>query len=190
MPTSAKLSVLERILLVVITAELVLLLLFGMAILGPMAQEQCELHHYRANMGEEVVIDGILQNDRIRFADVTYQDGRLHYLLVNESSQLIYASSPHWIERREGDSWRLCMMLHYVDPADVGYAGAFSEEEMVMKPAETWSELRPGEYRVVSGAELASRKENGMVTEWYLEYPEGKLCFVGYFTVTEEMLNQ
>jgi len=180
----------ERVVLGVIIAELVLLLVSGLVNFAPQIKDAREARYLRKTAGEAVVIDGVLQNDRIRFEDVYYEDGKIYYTLVNESSQQVISERfPPWIERKEGDAWRLCMDVNKLSPMKFDSVGAFSREARVLDAGDVWDEVLPGEYRIVSGAELFSHNGGAGNIEWYLQYPEDKSCIVGYFTITEEMLN-
>ena len=152
--------------------------------------------------GEIVIVDGVPQNDRIYIESTRYdaEKGIIFYTVVNNSSR--YCSTvPHdrWIEKKIDGEWQI-----YVDDAKFkevlarphlevrsGHP-AHKESGGNLLISDYWTEVTPGEYRIIINGVVDAKTEGIVgqheVVEWSVSYPENGYCLVGYFTITEEML--
>ena len=187
----------KRLIILTVIAVLLAVLLF------PFVQQACKQIHMRVTEGRIVVRDGVRQNDRVYIKDAYYDaaEGKLHYTVVNSSSKN-YSYSPwkFWIEKRVGDSWQIWVddekfkeLLKKPHLEDRYFYPPYSELPGVVGIDDYWSEVAPGEYRIVINGNVEARTEGGVedfeILEWSVSYPEKGSCIIGYFTITEEMLN-
>ncbi|MBQ8356662.1 MAG: hypothetical protein IJX39_02520 [Clostridia bacterium] len=116
--------------------------------------------------------DGLLQNSRIYMTDVYYENGEVHYTIVNDTYLKFYRTE-FWpdVQKKSGDSWvdvqfhgtgfeiRTTVYPFSEDGGRFGVINEFDKEELI------------GEYRLVHGI-----------------VDPNDIHIVGYFTITEDML--
>ena len=187
----------RRFVLLVIVASLLAVLLV------PFLWYTGKQIYFGATQGKIVTIDGIRQNNRVYIKDAYYdaKEGIIRFTIVNNSSQnCYYEPDRRWIEKKVGDEWQICVddekfktILEQPLDEPAHFYKAFFQSSGGIRVSDFWSEVTPGEYRIVINGLIDARTEEEVVgefevVEWSVSYPERGSCIVGYFTITEEML--
>ncbi|MBE6703585.1 MAG: hypothetical protein E7585_09305 [Ruminococcaceae bacterium] len=152
-----------------------------------------------ATAGKIVEADGVRQNKRIYIENAHYdpEKNEIEYTVVNKSGQRVSdRRSSLWVEKESAEgTWFFCVDMgkvfsdqeRYLERAS--HIDAFRSVTRRIDADLLWSEILPGEYRMVLGGSYARRFNEANEEEWYLSYPEDGYCIIGYFTITEEMLS-
>ena len=153
-----------------------------------------------ATAGRITEIDGVRQNGRVYIEDACYdpKENEIAYTVVNKSGKKVNTHVRNmWVEKRtEEGTWALFVDMERVFADNernfevARFVLPFKSATYRMDADDLWSEILPGEYRILLGGSYARRFNEADEEEWYLRYPEDGFCVVGYFTITEEMLSQ
>ena len=116
--------------------------------------------------------DGVLQNSRVYFEDIRYEDGKVYYTVVNDTYRHVNTEYRPRIQRWKDGEWKVHPIC-----ADAGL--------------EPRSGLGPFSRRTESFAVSGVSARADVVGEYRLYFGDltGKsTCIVGYLTITEEMV--
>ncbi|MBQ8356661.1 MAG: hypothetical protein IJX39_02515 [Clostridia bacterium] len=141
--------------------------------------------------GEIYVNDGLHQNSRVYMKDICYEEGTLYYTVVNDTFRKVSSNDVPYMERKENGVWK----LHHLWQADSDRGepdfGAFSQKQMNFKIAEglTAADIM-GEYRLIFGnVSIDGINQQTGEGEPYYSFSDDATYIVGYFTITEDMLD-
>ena len=120
--------------------------------------------------GKRTVVEGLTENTRVYIDDIYYEEGRIHYTVVNHTFRRAHFGDAPYVQRFEEGDWVLVALW---DNSGLGLWGikAFSESSRSTS-VEFPERLTPGEYRLLFGE--MPIPSNG----------DGATYIVGYFTVS------
>ena len=150
----------------------------------------------RENIENEIVIvDGVRQYPKIYIANAYYENGFLHFTVVNESSKSVCVGDYAYVERRVDGVWKYDNTTKKAIESleSYGYCGIRPSDRSTFRVAaeDIWHEVSPGSFRILADTNFSTghRTTADGTEERYLIYPgRGGYCIVGYFTITEDML--
>ncbi len=127
---------------------------------------------FSVTAGRTYEADGLLQNSRMYMRDVYYADGEIHYVLVNDTFRRSGFSHYADVQKLENGEW-----------VDFPFCKGEPESYFVMSGFDFCPRSIPLEYDYAPPEQL--------IGEYRLVEGTGTgqgTCYVGYFTITAEML--
>lgn len=145
-----------------------------------------------ATRGRISIVDGVRQNSKIYIVDAYYESDFLHYTVVNDSSKRVSVDDYLVVERRVNGVWKCDITTQKIIEDDEGFYRINQFDQFTFHTAaeDIWHEVLPGEFRLLvnGAARIGTRTTAEGTEERYVKYPDKGYCIVGYFTITEEML--
>ena len=134
--------------------------------------------------GRVSVKDGVPQNSRVYITDIKLENGEISYTVVNKTFLHVSLSQKPDVQKKVNGEWEYVMLYKYQNMMAY-HLQAFGETTRSFEVEQNVDAL-VGEFRLIHGP--ASNHLDEATGKQSLSFNEDKTYIVGYFTVTEDML--